>query len=336
MSGDTGSPGGDDPFDGLVLDETFVLGARKVEGSAGERAAAAERSRAAHLDLESRRAAEVAAVRTHERRGRRRRRSRWVIGTVTVVALLVGGGLWVSAHPEATFSSGTDLSDVVVARTHAGNRPSPQPAVSEVPLGTPAPTDGAKGPHLFMADGPDGRPAAYDPCRPIAVVLNNRTAPAGSDALVDGALAEASRRTGLQFVREGTTDEVPNNAREAYQPERYGDRWAPVLIAWSDPVEYASLGTDVAGLGGSTQIDVEGHAVFVSGQIALDGPGFADDETGDIRAVILHELGHLVGLDHVSDPDQLMHNDNLGQLEYGDGDIEGLAELGTGACVTRL
>jgi hypothetical protein len=50
------------------------------------------------------------------------------------------------------------------------------------------------------------------------------------------------------------------------------------------------------------------------------------------RAIVLHELGHLVGLAHVSDQSELMNADNVGLLDYGPGDREGLAQLGAGPC----
>jgi hypothetical protein len=37
--------------------------------------------------------------------------------------------------------------------------------------------------------------------------------------------------TGFKFVFDGMTDEAPNKERKAYQPDRYKDRCAPVLIA---------------------------------------------------------------------------------------------------------
>lgn len=50
----------------------------------------------------------------------------------------------------------------------------------------------------------------------------------------------------------------------------------------------------------------------------------------------MHELAHVVGLDHVDDPTQLMYAENSGQLDFGAGDRAGLALLGTGECVPRL
>ena len=51
-----------------------------------------------------------------------------------------------------------------------------------------------------------------------------------------------------------------------------------------------------------------------------------------VRAVVMHELGHVLGLDHVDDRDQLMYDENVGQTELGPGDRAGLAALGAGRC----
>ncbi len=80
--------------------------------------------------------------------------------------------------------------------------------------------------------------------------------------------------------------------------------------------------------------------MFVAGQVTLDAPGLSEtlawpEGPAHIRAILMHELGHVLGLDHVDDPTQLMYAENSGQFEFGDGDRAGLALLGTGECVPR-
>jgi hypothetical protein len=78
-----------------------------------------------------------------------------------------------------------------------------------------------------------GRPVAFDPCTPIHFVTRYDGAPPGADALVPAAVAQLSAATGLVLIHDGDSDETPSGGREPRQPERYGDRWAPVLISWS-------------------------------------------------------------------------------------------------------
>ena len=223
-------------------------------------------------------------------------------------------------------------------------RPTPVRATTTTPLGTPPPAPDQPGGFGFIATQSDGEtPVAYDPCRPIHVVVNRRTAPSIAARLLEESLDEITARTGLTFVLEGFTSEPAVEERPPFQPDRYGDRWAPVLVAWTDPDELPELAGEIVGLGGSSWLEHEsGTSVFVSGMVYLDGPDFAEilrhpDGWQQARAIMLHELGHLVGLDHVDDQRQLMHHrSHRFVVDFGSGDLAGLARLGSGTCVDRL
>ncbi|MET3175355.1 UNVERIFIED_ORG: hypothetical protein ABIB52_003219 [Arthrobacter sp. UYCu721] len=56
--------------------------------------------------------------------------------------------------------------------------------------------------------------------------------------------------------------------------------------------------------------------------MTLDAPDLADTlaRAGGpplVRAIIMHELAHVLGLDHVNDTTQLMHEENSGQFDFG-------------------
>ncbi|MGN6686724.1 MAG: matrixin family metalloprotease [Actinomycetales bacterium] len=159
-------------------------------------------------------------------------------------------------------------------------------------------------------------------------------------------LAESFQRvsaaTGLSFVNDGATAEAPSTTgdRGIYQPDRYGDRWAPVLVAWATPQEVPDFGVDIAGEAGPVAVSGGdgGSAVYVSGTVYLDPAKIssAERQIGEpaARAIVLHELGHLVGLDHVADEDQVMwpRGNSRRLTEYQPGDLAGLARLGNGPC----
>ena len=210
------------------------------------------------------------------------------------------------------------------------------------PLGTPPAAPASKAYQLPYAPNSSQPFAAYDPCRPIHYVIRPDGAPAGSEALIHEAVAEVSAATGLRFVYDGPTNEAPSHPRETYQPDAYGKRWAPVLIAWSSPAGNPELAGNVAGLGGSTMVNATGSPfVLVAGKIELDAPDLAatlaaPSGAEHVQAVVMHELGHVLGLGHVDDPAQLMYGGPNSVTELQDGDRAGLAVLGTGACVPQL
>jgi hypothetical protein len=225
-------------------------------------------------------------------------------------------------------------------------RSGPPPGHEEqpLPLGEPPlghPTDG---PYTFMQTQDDGvTPVAYSPCRPIHYVVRPDGAPAGGDTLLATAIERISEASGLQFVADGATEEAPTSNRSPYQVQRYGNRWAPVLIAWSTPAEQPDLAGDVAGEAGSASVVSDGTAFYVTGQVVLDGPTIASLEasgsngTAVAEGVLTHELAHLVGLGHVDDPDSLMNpTAALTHTYLARGDLAGLARVGTGPCAPKL
>ena len=80
----------------------------------------------------------------------------------------------------------------------------------------------------------------------------------------------------------------------------------------------------------------------MTGSVTLDAPGIAEllatpNGANSAYGVITHELGHVVGLDHVDDPSQLMNpRASAAVSTLQQGDLAGLAELGTGACAPHV
>lgn len=197
------------------------------------------------------------------------------------------------------------------------------------PLSAP-PEVTASGPHEFVRTV-DGAPVRYDPCAPIHVVVNRRAAVEGADRMLTEALDSVAAATGLTFVDDGYTNEVPSPRRGRVPGSR-----GPVLVAWSDPDETEDLEGAVAGVAGS--VSTRGSRWFDTGTVTLDGPQLdrvvrRPSGWAAARAVVLHELGHLVGLDHVDAKAELMQPEGQPDVtDWGPGDREGLAALGGGTC----
>lgn len=176
-------------------------------------------------------------------------------------------------------------------------------------------------------------PVTWSPCRPVHVVVDPTSAPAGFEAQVAAAVGDVAAATGLTFTLDPPADEPTDLDRAMFQPDRYGDRWAPVLVGFADETAVPDLSGTVAGIAqvnGATGRTGDPH--LVSGTVYLDVQLLAPDhDPAAYLAVLRHELAHVVGLDHVDDPTQLM-NPTTGVASFQAGDLTGLAELGRGPC----
>ncbi len=196
----------------------------------------------------------------------------------------------------------------------------------------PAVTADENGAYAFLDTHSDGRPVGFNPCREIDYVVNPAGAPGDWETLVDRAMAELEDATGLALVSAGTTD-----SRDfAERVDSSGDP-LPVIVAWADDREVEALADDVAGVGGPTLVQRGLQRSYVSGSVVMDTDitdrldrqiGGADAQLG----LLLHELGHLVGLDHVDDSSELMYATATRMSSFGPGDLQGLSLLGAIPC----
>lgn len=270
---------------------------------------------------------------------------RWPAVAVAVVAVLVAVGVPIALKDSAWLSAISTTTGSMLGPPRPADYPAPSSEVESAPLGTAEPLATTSDAYEFTAVQADGTtPIAYDPCRPIHYVVRPDNEPEGGRELLSEAFARVSRATGLVFVDDGETTEAASAQRPATSPDRYGDRWSPVLVTWETADENADLATDVLGQAGSLwrPRPSDGLNVYVSGVVMLDAQQFAEllplpNGQELAEAAVLHELGHLVGLGHVNDRDQLMYPGLLGiRFDFAPGDLTGLAALGGGECSPDL
>ncbi|NKY09356.1 peptidase M10A and M12B matrixin and adamalysin [Cellulomonas hominis] len=266
---------------------------------------------------------------------RRRSRAAVVLPWLVVgVLAAVYGAQWLPTIAEGRLPW---LSGLVPATARDHPRPGVEEAGSRL---APEVTVAAPGGTYAFPEtrpGPDGEPApvGWSPCRPVHVVVDPAGAPSDFATQVQGVLAEVSAATGLVLADDGTVTEAASADRDPFQPEVYGDRWAPVLVRFTDEATVPDLAGDVAGVAHTLMMadPVSAEAFIVSGSVYLDVTLL--DRPGGYLPVLRHEVAHLVGLDHVDDPTQLMHPVTPVDT-FQQGDLAGLAAVGRGPCAPGL
>jgi hypothetical protein len=180
----------------------------------------------------------------------------------------------------------------------------------------------------------------WNPCQPIPYRTDTKLVGEQAVAQVQAAIDQLSYVTGLQFVYQGDTDFTPQLGHRT-QP-------APLVISFSRPKDQP----DGSGyLDGGLQL---GYGGFVSQFTSVRGKvtsdriklGFAVIDAEQYQklpakvqlSLLLHELGHAVGLNHASNPAELMYPVVSGDSPagYAAGDIRGLVQVGaTTACALK-
>jgi hypothetical protein len=192
--------------------------------------------------------------------------------------------------------------------------------------------------HSYRFDSADskGRPVTWRPCSRVAIVLNPVGAPSWAEAALRGAIADVRARSGVRLSYAGRSTAVPkaNWGQAGHLSDGY---WRPVLVAW---VEASSPHLVPGSSATTTSVmtrTAEGLTRRVAGLITVNrehNPLYPTSaQVGwSLRLLLQHELGHLVGLDHVADPTQLMYPQAGHTRGWGAGDLSGLRKLGSTRC----
>jgi hypothetical protein len=225
-------------------------------------------------------------------------------------------------------------------RTSGSDGPSATPAPSETPSPSPSRRPTVDGAFRFL-ERVAGNPVRWNPCQTVTYAVN--TGGAAPPVIPD--LREALRRvtvaTGIEFRSVGLTGEF---FFHAYERMRYGGVGrSELIVIWVDHERYESILRRVGDRRPSIAFAKTMAGVYADRDQYFGGIIVIDQDATSTRgfgyryahgSVLLHELGHIMGLDHVKDPDQLMYSGrhpNFGLRDFGDGDLEGLRRLGRDA-----
>ena len=174
-----------------------------------------------------------------------------------------------------------------------------------------------------------GSDVRWDPCTPIRYKVNTAGLPAAARSIVVEAIAQLAAVTGLELIDMGDTADLPQTGSPRRPPAPDYD----LLIAYaSGPSFRAFAGTNrYMAVGGPAATYQRGSGWRYDQGIVLidlsDGLPFDWSSQGWGR-IVLHELGHVVGLLHVEDPGQLMHGRASARTSFAEGDLAGLRRLG--------
>ncbi|MAT60809.1 MAG: hypothetical protein CMH41_04125 [Micrococcales bacterium] len=179
---------------------------------------------------------------------------------------------------------------------------------------------------------PDGSPVTFSPCSKWTVSINSDYGPPGAKDIVNDAVKEIRKATGLKLSVGQDVDEPTALDRSVYQLDRYGDTWAPILVGWAND----GLSSDETGGGPGMVENSAGKDTYVSGLVALNAEGSFNDSPAQLKSALLRGLGHVVGLAYSQDSNSLMYWDGSGSMEFSQDEMAALKSLGEGECVSTL
>ncbi|MDQ1748164.1 MAG: hypothetical protein QOD07_2427 [Frankiaceae bacterium] len=261
--------------------------------------------------------------------------SRWAGAVALGLALTLGAGLGAAVRGEHTVVRRVTSVVTVDSKPSATPRANANAAVS-LPQAQVRRAAAKAGFAFLDPPGLNGEVDRWDPCVPIHYVVDVEVGPPTAAADVAWAIGQVSRATGMRFVDDGTTKEQPDDGRKDVRQTKAGWRWAPVLIALVPDSVFHGKGLhadkdSLAYTDPDIYSDSSGDAQIVTAQVVVDADDLTDgghDDPGALGPTLLHEFGHLVGLDHVHRSGEIMQPDGGGVTSYGPGDLAGLHYVG--------
>ena len=176
----------------------------------------------------------------------------------------------------------------------------------------------------YPIGGSRAQPARWGTCR-IGYRVNERRMPATGLADLREAMRRVTQVSGIRFRYRGKTSAVPHRGYG-------GPGLNKIVVAWASPKKSGGLlYPGVGGVGGTSQSGtrlLSGYVLMNTQFTAKADPGFG--QGSPLGLVLMHELGHVVGLNHSPDRRQIMYGSSyLPASVWGAADLRGLRKVGS-------
>jgi Matrixin len=187
-------------------------------------------------------------------------------------------------------------------------------------------------------------PVRWDPCRPIRYVVNMGGYPESYRADIEESIDRIASATGLTFTNAGSSTFVPQ-ARLPFDPTVFNpdsdrdllrgvDGLLPyeLLITLSNETKSDAIDGGVVGRAAPLWA-TDGYTTprYLQASLIIDVDDVSNRSSWSgygVGQVLLHELGHVVGLGHISDNTQIMNPSISGVTTFAGGDLRGLWQVG--------
>ncbi|NND76025.1 MAG: hypothetical protein HKN44_13565, partial [Ilumatobacter sp.] len=210
--------------------------------------------------------------------------------------------------------------------------------------GVPKPPPSSDFTYLYESSQPEApytlggkRYLGWDPCSPITYAVNNKAgATPAQRAVLDQAILGVEQATGFDFQYVGeATGSLATSSIDANTPNGQ----AEAVFGFSNATFTPILGGSVIGIGGAGS-GSGNNVELLRGKLYIVKGGYAIADLDDVLTndellgTMLHEIAHMVGLDHVSVQTEIMWDTlpNPPLTAFGVGDRNGLYNIGQPQC----